>query len=65
VDCLIELEEAHKSAVADPEFWKEFQSHYGYMNRPSQLYLAENLTKDAGGAKIWLKREDLQVSLSI
>ncbi|KAF8211982.1 tryptophan synthetase [Mycena galopus ATCC 62051] len=59
VDCLIELEEAHKSAVADPEFWKEFQSHYGYMNRPSQLYLAENLTKDAGGAKIWLKREDL------
>jgi tryptophan synthase len=65
VDCLIELEEAHKSAVADPEFWKEFQSHYGYMNRPSQLYFAENLTKDAGGAKIWLKREDLQVSLSI
>ncbi|KAF7311512.1 Tryptophan synthase [Mycena kentingensis (nom. inval.)] len=59
VDCLIELEAAHKSAVADPEFWKEFQSHYGYMNRPSQLYYAENLTKDAGGAKIWLKREDL------
>ncbi|KAJ7745019.1 bifunctional tryptophan synthase TRP1 [Mycena maculata] len=59
VDCLLELEEAHKSAVADPEFWKEFRSHFGYMNRPSQLYLAENLTKDAGGAKIWLKREDL------
>ncbi|KAJ7510111.1 bifunctional tryptophan synthase TRP1 [Mycena galericulata] len=59
VDCLIELEEAHKSAIADPEFWKEFRSHFGYMNRPSQLYLAENLTKDAGGAKIWLKREDL------
>ncbi|KAJ7286086.1 bifunctional tryptophan synthase TRP1 [Mycena rebaudengoi] len=61
VDCLIELEEAHKSAIADPEFWKEFRSHFGYMNRPSQIYLAENLTKDAGGAKIWLKREDLQV----
>ncbi|KAJ7709645.1 tryptophan synthetase [Mycena rosella] len=59
VDCLIELEEAHKSAVADPQFWKEYQSHFGYMNRPSGLYLAENLTKDAGGAKIWLKREDL------
>ncbi|KAF7295367.1 Tryptophan synthase [Mycena indigotica] len=59
VDCLVELEEAHNAAIADPEFWKEFQSHYGYMNRPSQLYLAENLTKDAGGAKIWLKREDL------
>ncbi|KAF5389826.1 hypothetical protein D9757_003582 [Collybiopsis confluens] len=59
VDCLAELEEAHKSAMADPEFWKEFRSHFGYMNRPSELYLAENLTKDAGGAKIWLKREDL------
>nr|GAT47533.1 bifunctional tryptophan synthase TRP1 [Mycena chlorophos] len=59
VDCLIELEEAHNSAIGDPEFWKEFQSHFGYMNRPSQLYYAENLTKDAGGAKIWLKREDL------
>ncbi|KAF8077725.1 bifunctional tryptophan synthase TRP1 [Lyophyllum atratum] len=59
VDCLAELEEAHKAAIADPEFWKEFQSHFGYMNRPSQLYFAENLTKNAGGAKIWLKREDL------
>ncbi|KDR73575.1 hypothetical protein GALMADRAFT_251317 [Galerina marginata CBS 339.88] len=59
VDCLSELEQAHNSAMADPEFHKELQSHFGYMNRPSQIYLAENLTKDAGGAKIWLKREDL------
>ncbi|KAK7037939.1 tryptophan synthase [Favolaschia claudopus] len=59
VDCLIELEDAHKAAVADPEFWKEFRSHFGYMNRPSQLYFAERLTQHAGGAKIWLKREDL------
>ncbi|KAF9077116.1 bifunctional tryptophan synthase TRP1 [Rhodocollybia butyracea] len=59
VNCLAELEEAHKSAVSDPEFWKEFRDLYGYMNRPSELYLAENLTKEAGGAKIWLKREDL------
>ncbi|KAL0946751.1 hypothetical protein HGRIS_012928 [Hohenbuehelia grisea] len=59
VDCLAELEEAHKSAMADPEFRKEFQSYYGYMNRPSQFYHAENLTKFGGGAKIWLKREDL------
>ena len=59
VDCLAELEAAHKSAMADPEFHKEIQSHFGYINRPSQLYLAENLTKDAGGANIWLKREDL------
>jgi tryptophan synthase len=58
-DCLVELEEAHKTAMEDPEFWKEFQSLYGYMNRPSNLYFAEKLTQKAGGAKIWLKREDL------
>jgi tryptophan synthase len=59
VDCLAELEEAHKVAMADPEFHQEMRSHFGYINRPSQLYLAKNLTEDAGGAKIWLKREDL------
>lgn len=58
-DCLMELEEAHKSAMEDPEFWKEFRGLYGYMNRPSNLYFAEKLTAHAGGAKIWLKREDL------
>lgn len=59
VDCLAELEVAHKSAMGDPEFQKEFKSYFGYINRPSRLYFAENLTKDAGGANIWLKREDL------
>lgn len=59
VDSLAELEAAHKSALADPSFWKEFEGLYGYMNRPSNLYLAERLTEHAGGAKIWLKREDL------
>ncbi|CCM04408.1 uncharacterized protein FIBRA_06585 [Fibroporia radiculosa] len=58
-DCLVELEAAHQSAMQDPEFWKEFESFYGYMNRPSRLYKAEQLTKHAGGATIWLKREDL------
>ncbi|KAI0685664.1 bifunctional tryptophan synthase TRP1 [Cytidiella melzeri] len=58
-DCLIELEEAHKSAMSDPEFWKEFRSFYGYMNRPSNLYKAERLSEHANGAIIWLKREDL------
>lgn len=58
-DCLTELEAVHKSAMDDPEFWKEFESFYGYMNRPSNLYYAEKLTEKAGGAKIWLKREDL------
>lgn len=61
VDCLVELEAAHKSAMTDPEFWKEFQSYFGYMNRPSKLYLAEKLSEHAGGASIWLKREDLCV----
>ena len=63
-DCLVELEDAHQSAIKDPEFWKEFESLYGYMNRPSNLYKAEQLTKHAGGATIWLKREDLWVSHS-
>jgi tryptophan synthase len=61
-DCLVELEEAHKSAMSDPEFWKEWESLFGYMNRPSNLYFAQSLTKHAGGAKIWMKREDLYVS---
>jgi len=59
VDCLVELEAAHKHAMADSEFWREFHSHFGYINRPSKLHLAQNLTKDVGGANIWLKREDL------
>lgn len=58
-DCLIELEEAHAKAKNDPEFWKEFRSYYGYMNRPSNLYFAERMTEAMGGAKIWFKREDL------
>ena len=60
-DCLIELEQAHKSAMGDPEFWKEWEGLFQYMNRPSNLYFAEKLTEHAGGAKIWMKREDLFV----
>jgi tryptophan synthase len=59
VDCLVELEAAHKVALADPMFWQEFESLFGYMNRPSRLYLAERLSKEVGGANIWFKREDL------
>jgi tryptophan synthase len=61
VDCLIELEETHKAAIADPAFWREFESHYGYINRPSNLYEANRLTEFAQGARIWFKREDLSV----
>ena len=59
VDFLVELEEAHKAALAGPEFWKEFEGFYGYINRPSQLYEAKRLSEIVGGARIWLKREDL------
>lgn len=59
MDCLSELERGFNSAINDPEFWKEFRSYYPYMGRPGQLHLAERLTEHAGGANIWLKREDL------
>ncbi|PWN21913.1 putative tryptophan synthase [Microstroma glucosiphilum] len=58
-DCHAELEKAYLKALDDPTFWKEFESHYEYIGRPSELYLAERLTEHAGGANIWFKREDL------
>jgi len=58
-DCLVELEEAFVTAINDPAFWEEFRSYYPYMNRPSNLQFADRLTDHCGGAKIWLKREDL------
>ncbi|CDK24379.1 unnamed protein product [Kuraishia capsulata CBS 1993] len=57
--CLAELEKGFESAVADPSFWEEFRSLYQYMGRPSSFHRAERLTEHAGGAQIWLKREDL------
>jgi tryptophan synthase len=59
MDCLRELEDGFNKARDDPEFWKEFQSYYDYMGRPSKLHLAKRLTEECGGANIWLKREDL------
>ncbi|KAG9299718.1 hypothetical protein G9A89_013078 [Geosiphon pyriformis] len=59
VDCLVELEKAYIGAKDDPEFWKEFRSYYDYIGRESQLQFADRLTAEAGGARIWLKREDL------
>ena len=57
--CLAELEKGFEDAVADPEFWKEFRDLYSYIGRPSSLHKAERLSEHAGGAQIWLKREDL------
>ncbi|KUI73860.1 Tryptophan synthase [Cytospora mali] len=59
MDCLSELEEGFNSIMNDPAFWEEYRSYYPYMGRPGQLHLADRLTKHAGGANIWLKREDL------
>ena len=55
-----ELESAYEMYRNDPDFQKEL-SYYltEYAGRPTPLYFAENLTKHAGGAKIYLKREDL------
>ena len=59
MDCLAELEDGFNKARDDPKFWEEYRSYYPYMNRPSNLHLADSLTKHVGGANIWLKREDL------
>lgn len=57
---VIELEEAYEYYKNDPQFNKELQElFHEYANRPSLLYYAEKMTKDLGGAKIYLKREDL------
>ncbi len=57
---LNELEAAYNEAKADPEFQKELEFYLNeYANRPSLLYYAENMTKDLGGAKVYIKREDL------
>jgi tryptophan synthase len=59
MDCLAELEKGFNDAKDDPEFWEEYRSYYEYMGRPGHFHLAERLTEHAGGANIWLKREDL------
>lgn len=59
MDCLSQLEEGFNQIKDDPAFWEEFRSYYDYMGRPGHMHLAERLTEHAGGANIWLKREDL------
>ena len=55
-----ELEEAYEKYSRDPEFNRELDDLLkNYAGRPSLLYYAEKMTKDLGGAKIYLKREDL------
>ena len=60
MNAVLELEEAYNKYKQDPEFLNELHTLYReYANRPSLLYYAERMTKDLGGAKIYLKREDL------
>lgn len=57
---LIELEEEFYKAAADEKFMEEYRYYLKeYCGRPTSLYYAENLTKKLGGAKLYLKREDL------
>ena len=60
MNAVIELEDAYNHYKDDPEFNRELTDLYNnYANRPSLLYYAKNMTEDLGGAKIYLKREDL------
>ena len=60
MNAVIELEEAYKHYKNDPQFNQELTTLFNeYAGRPSRLYYAEKMTKDLGGAKIYLKREDL------
>lgn len=60
MNAINELEEAYNKYKNDPKFNAELQELLNnYANRPSLLYYAERMTKDLGGCKIYLKREDL------
>jgi len=60
MNAVIEVEESYNRYKEDPEFKKELEDLLNnYAGRPSLLYYAEKMTRDLGGAKIYLKREDL------
>ena len=60
MNAVIELEDAYNHYKDDPAFNAELTELFNeYAGRPSRLYYAEKMTKDLGGAKIYLKREDL------
>lgn len=60
MDSLMTLEKEYLRLKDDPDFQAAFDKDLAdYVGRPSPLYLAERLTRETGGAQIWLKREDL------
>lgn len=55
-----ELEKIYNQVKSNPQFWKEYHHDLvNYVGRPTPLYFAQRLTQETGGAKIYLKREDL------
>ncbi|PRP82505.1 tryptophane synthase [Planoprotostelium fungivorum] len=59
MNALEELEHSYASVKDDPSFQEELASFYNYIGRPTPICYCERLTQSAGGAQIWLKREDL------
>ncbi len=60
MNAVIELEEAYNRFKDDPDFNRELTELFNdYAGRPSRLYFAARMTADLGGAKVYLKREDL------
>ncbi|MCR5788952.1 MAG: tryptophan synthase subunit beta [Lachnospiraceae bacterium] len=60
MNAVIELEKAYERFREDPDFQRELSALLNeYAGRPSRLYFAEKMTEDLGGARIYLKREDL------
>lgn len=60
MNTIIELEEVYNKYKNDKDFINELEDLYNkYANRPSSLYFASKMTKDLNGAKVYLKREDL------
>ena len=57
---ILELEEEYARAKDDPDFWAEMDDLWtNYVGRPSPLYLAPRLTEELGGAKVYMKRDEL------
>ncbi|MEQ8505644.1 MAG: tryptophan synthase subunit beta [Rhodospirillales bacterium] len=57
---ILEVEQAWEKAKNDSDFWDEFHRYMKhYVGRPSPLYLAERLTEEFGGAKVYFKRDEL------
>ncbi len=60
IRAVAELAGAYDRLAGNPEFWRDFDSDLAdYVGRPSPIYFAERLSAACGGARIWLKREDL------